>query len=254
MRVNLPVSGREHEFEAGQTLVSATDLDSRITYCNPAFVAVSGYDAAELLGQPHNIVRHPDMPREAFRDMWATLQEGRPWTQVVKNRRKNGDHYWVLANVTPVVENGRAVGYMSVRSKPTRAQVQEAEALYARMRAEADTGRTRTHLHRGRIEQGGLVAGVARRLRPRVTGRHVAGAWPPGQRTAPTRKEACVPVSRAASWRRSWCAACWARGSMRCSRAAERPSAQRATPSSCCHCCPWPGGCTVPSRFRCGMR
>jgi len=174
MRVNLPVSGQEYEFEAGRTLVSATDLDSRITYCNAAFVAVSGYEASELIGQPHNLIRHPDMPREAYRDMWATLREGRPWTQLVKNRRKNGDHYWVLANVTPVVESGRAVGYMSVRTKPTRTQVQDAEALYARMRAESDTGRISTHLHRGRIEKGGLLAGLARRLRFGVTGRIVA--------------------------------------------------------------------------------
>jgi aerotaxis receptor len=93
MRTNLPVSQHAFAFPPDQTLVSVTDLKGRITYCNLAFVAVSGYSKAELLGQSHNIVRHPDMPAEAFRDMWDTIQSGRPWTGLVKNRRKNGDHY-----------------------------------------------------------------------------------------------------------------------------------------------------------------
>ena len=95
MRQNLPVTQREYALNADQSIVSVTDTQGRITYCNPAFVDASGFSKDELLGQPHNLVRHPDMPEEAFRDMWATLQSGRPWTAVVKNRRKNGDHYWV---------------------------------------------------------------------------------------------------------------------------------------------------------------
>ena len=110
MRTNLPVTHNEFVIPDGVTLVSTTDLQSHITYCNPAFIAVSGYEKDELIGQPHNIVRHPDMPQEAFRDMWETLKGGQPWSALVKNRRKNGDHYWVVANATPVVENGRAVG------------------------------------------------------------------------------------------------------------------------------------------------
>ena len=100
MRKNLPVTQREYSFPANQTLVSVTDLKGRITYCNHAFVHVSGFERGELMGQPHNLVRHPDMPEEAFRDMWETIQAGLPWTGLVKNRRKDGDHYWVQANAT----------------------------------------------------------------------------------------------------------------------------------------------------------
>ena len=134
MRHTGPVTGCEYVLEEGTTLVSTTDLKSRITYGNPAFIRASGYTREELLGQPHNLIRHPDMPSEAFRDLWATIRDGRPWSGVVKNRRKNGDHYWVLANVTPVIEDGCVAGYLSVRSKPSREQVAEAEALYAHMR------------------------------------------------------------------------------------------------------------------------
>jgi PAS domain S-box-containing protein len=116
MRNNGPVTQREYMLPPGTTLVSTTDLQSHITYCNPAFVETSGFSRDELIGQPHNLVRHPDMPAEAYRDMWATLQAGQPWTALVKNRRKNGDHYWVRANVTPVLEGGRVTGYMSVRT------------------------------------------------------------------------------------------------------------------------------------------
>ena len=166
MRQNLPVTQQEFVFPDGVTLVSVTDLTSRITYCNPAFIEVSGYNREELLGQPHNLVRHPDMPAEAFRDMWATLQSGQPWSAMVKNRRKNGDHYWVLANATPIMENGQTTGYMSVRTKPTREQVDQAEALYARMRAEADSGRPSLALHHGQLVSTGWRGTVRGWLRP----------------------------------------------------------------------------------------
>lgn len=153
MRNNQPVTGQEYEFPSSQMLVSATDLTGRIEYCNPAFIAVSGYTHEELVGQPHNLIRHPDMPREAFADMWATIRDGRPWTALVKNRRKNGDHYWVHANVTPVVKKGAVVGYLSVRVKPARDAVRAAEALYSRMR----TGEARgIKLRRGMIVRTGL--------------------------------------------------------------------------------------------------
>lgn len=155
MRQNLPVTNTEFQFPDGMTLVSTTDLKSHITYCNPAFIAVSGYAREELLGQPHNVVRHPDMPPEAFRDMWTTLQSGSPWSAMVKNRRKTGEHYWVMANATPVLENGQPVGYMSVRTKPTREQVAQAEALYARMRAESASGNVTLALSRGRLVRTG---------------------------------------------------------------------------------------------------
>lgn len=153
MRVNGPVTQREIDYPEGVMLVSTTDAQARITHCNAAFVAVSGFSYEELLGQPHNLVRHPDMPQEAFRDMWATVGRGRPWSAVVKNRCKNGDHYWVLANVTPVVRDGKNVGYMSVRQKPTRRQVEEAEALYADLR---DRGaRASLRLHAGGVRRVG---------------------------------------------------------------------------------------------------
>jgi aerotaxis receptor len=134
MRNNLPVTQREFDFPDDATLMSTTDPQSHITYANDAFVAVSGYSRAEIEGEAHNLVRHPDMPPEAFADMWATLKGGEPWTALVKNRRKNGDHYWVRANATPVVRGGRHVGYMSVRTKPGRDEVAAAESLYARFR------------------------------------------------------------------------------------------------------------------------
>ena len=135
MRTNLPVTGIEYRMQAGQSIVSKTDTKGRITYVNPAFIEVSGFNENELLGKAHNIVRHPDMPPEAFADLWHTLQAGQPWTGMVKNRRKNGDFYWVVANVVPVKEDGRVTGYMSVRTAPTRAQVAAAEELYRAFRA-----------------------------------------------------------------------------------------------------------------------
>jgi aerotaxis receptor len=135
MRVNLPVTEHERVFPAEQRLISTTDLDSRITYCNDAFVAISGFTSDELVGQPHNLIRHPDMPPGVFIHMWYTIKQGKPWMGIVKNRAKNGDFYWVSAYVTPLFENGRMSGYESVRSVPTRDQVRRATALYARMRA-----------------------------------------------------------------------------------------------------------------------
>jgi len=127
MRQNLPVLDREYPFPPGETLVSTTDLKGRITYCNPAFIRVSGFSREELLGQPHNMIRHPDMPEEAFRDMWDTIAQGKPWSGLVKNRRKDGTYYWVQANVTPLMQGEQPCGYMSVRTQPSRAQVSEAE-------------------------------------------------------------------------------------------------------------------------------
>lgn len=130
MRKNLPVTNVEHVLEDNAALVSTTDLKSRITYANPSFINISGFTEEELIGAPHNIVRHPDMPPEAFADLWQTVQSGQSWTALVKNRCKNGDYYWVKANVTPVIEHGNPVGYMSVRVKPSREEVAAASALY----------------------------------------------------------------------------------------------------------------------------
>ncbi|PAV66249.1 hypothetical protein WR25_00645 [Diploscapter pachys] len=135
MRVNLPITERERTFSNEQRLISTTDLDSRITYCNDAFVAISGFTYEELIGQTHNLVRHPDMPPIVFAHMWETIKQGKPWMGVVKNRSKNGDFYWVSAYVTAIYEDGRISGYESVRSLPSRAQIRRATALYARLRS-----------------------------------------------------------------------------------------------------------------------
>ena len=154
MRVNSPVTQREHELPDNATLMSTTDTQSHITYANAAFVAVSGFSLEEIQQQPHNRVRHPDMPKEAFGDMWATLQGGEPWTALVKNRRKNGDHYWVRANATPVIRNGQTVGYMSVRTKAARDDIAGAERLYTDMRE----GRARhVKMHKGLLLRTGLM-------------------------------------------------------------------------------------------------
>ena len=129
MRDNGHVTQQEYLLPADTTLVATTDLRSHITDCNPAFIEASGYSREALLGQPHNLVRHPDLPAEAFRNLWATLKAGEPWTALVKNRRKNGDPYWVRVNVTPVLEAGQVTGYMSVRTVASRDEVAQAEPL-----------------------------------------------------------------------------------------------------------------------------
>jgi methyl-accepting chemotaxis protein len=135
MRTNLPVTGKEILLKDGDAIVSKTNLKGQITFVNQAFLDISGFTEKELIGEPHNIVRHPDMPPEAYADLWKCLKDGRPWTGYVKNRCKNGDHYWVKANAAPIMENGMVVGYMSVREKPSREAVSAAEAAYAKIRA-----------------------------------------------------------------------------------------------------------------------
>ncbi len=135
MRQNLPVTQREIPFPAGVELVSATDTRGIIRTANDAFVRLSGYTREELIGAPHNLVRHPDMPAAAFADLWQCIQAGKSWMGVVKNRAKNGDHYWVDAFVTPVFEHGKVIGYESVRRAPAREVVARAEQLYARLQS-----------------------------------------------------------------------------------------------------------------------
>ncbi|MFC4298509.1 methyl-accepting chemotaxis protein [Castellaniella hirudinis] len=152
MRKNLPVTQAIYDYPAHLTLISITDIKGRITYCNDDFIRVSGYTKEELLGQAHNLLRHPDMPEEAFRDFWATIQAGVPWSALIKNRRKNGDGYWVRANATPMRNGDRIVGYLSVRTLPEAAEIEAAERLFSTMRLEAERGRL---VHRF---QGGLVS------------------------------------------------------------------------------------------------
>ena len=154
MRVNQPVTQREYEFPDNATLMSTTDTQSHIQYANAAFIEVSGFTREEIAGQPHNLVRHPDMPVEAFADMWATLKGGEPWTALVKNRRKNGDHYWVRANAVPVVRNGRPAGYMSVRTKASRDEIAATEQFYREVR-EGRAGNRR--FHKGLVVRSGLM-------------------------------------------------------------------------------------------------
>ncbi|MCY1218329.1 Aerotaxis receptor [compost metagenome] len=155
MRNNQPVTQREFDFPDNATLMSTTDTNSYITYANAAFVEVSGFTQEEIKGQPHNLVRHPDMPAEAFADMWSTLKGGEPWTALVKNRRKNGDHYWVRANATPIVRNGRPTGYMSVRTKASREEIAAAEELYRDFREGRERNR---RFHKGLVVRTGLMA------------------------------------------------------------------------------------------------
>lgn len=135
MRKNLPVTNNEIHLRDDQMIVSKTDLKGQITYVNQDFLEISGFTERELIGEPHNLVRHPDMPPVAFQDLWDTIKAGRPWTGIVKNRCKNGDHYWVDATATPLYENDKIVGYMSLRRKPTKAQVEAASALYQEINA-----------------------------------------------------------------------------------------------------------------------
>jgi len=113
------------------------------------------------MGQPHNLVRHPNMPAEAFRDMWDTLGSGKPWSGLVKNRRKDGDHYWVVANATPIQREGQAVGYLSVRMVPDRQSVVDSEKAYARMREQAESGSVTLGMRRGHLVRRGLAGQIS---------------------------------------------------------------------------------------------
>lgn len=145
MRKNLPVTNHERTFPPHQKLISSTDLKGKIKHCNDAFVDISGFTREELLGQPHNIVRHPDMPPAAYESMWSHLKAGKAWMGLVKNRSKNGDYYWVDAYVTPITEQGHVVGYESVRSCPSREDVERADRFYRQVNA-GKSGRSLTEL------------------------------------------------------------------------------------------------------------
>ena len=153
-------STREYKIRDDQNLLSRTDTQGRITYAAQSFVEVSGYSRDELLGAPHSIVRHPDMPAAAFANLWQTVSRGEVWVGLVKNRRKNGDYYWVRAHVAPIVEDGQIQGYTSVRVRPSEEEIRLAEQTYARLRAGDDRG---IGLEHGRIVSGGLL-GRLRRL------------------------------------------------------------------------------------------
>ncbi|MGZ5780533.1 MAG: Tar ligand binding domain-containing protein, partial [Burkholderiaceae bacterium] len=134
MKINMPITNIEHTLTETDSIVTKTDLNGIITYANEDFIQISGFTKEELIGAPHNIMRHPDMPTEIFEDLWRSLKAGRPWTGIVKNRCKNGDFCWVLANVTPFYENDKLIGYMSVRSKPSQKHVIESADAYLKFR------------------------------------------------------------------------------------------------------------------------
>jgi PAS domain S-box-containing protein len=134
MRLNLPVSNIEFSLPDGVIIVTKTDLKGVITYCNQAFVEISGRSREEIIGAPHNVVRHPDMPPEAFADLWKTIKANKPWQGIVKNRRKDGSFYWAVSNVTPLLEKGKAIGYVAFRYKATQEQIESASAVYREIR------------------------------------------------------------------------------------------------------------------------
>ena len=135
MKINMPVTNNEVILKKGTILVSRTDLMGRITYVNDAFVETSGFTRDELMGAEHNIVRHPDMPSAAYEDLWKTLKQLRPWQGLVKNRCKNGDHYWVEANAMPLFKDGKVYEYLSVRHPPKRDLIPTADSLYKKINA-----------------------------------------------------------------------------------------------------------------------
>lgn len=153
MSSQLYVTQQNTPLDDDTTLMSTTDLHSYITHANDTFVNISGYSLNELLAQPHNLVRHPDMPNAAFADMWYTLQQGEPWSGIVKNRRKNGDHYWVRANAVPMVREGNVTGYMSIRTRATDAEIATVEPLYKAL----NEGRCRRRIHKGLVVRKGWL-------------------------------------------------------------------------------------------------
>ncbi len=167
MRNNQPVSNVEYQLPDGVFIVSRTDTRGIITFCNKDFITASGFSLEEIMGQPHNILRHPDMPVEAFADLWATLKGGEPWHGLVKNRRKDGSYYWVVADASPIMENGQCVGYVSVRTKPARAAVEAAEALYRKFR-EGRQGNLEIHKGQARKPRRWWTRFIPERLGPRL--------------------------------------------------------------------------------------
>ncbi|MBK9443189.1 MAG: Tar ligand binding domain-containing protein [Comamonadaceae bacterium] len=168
MMNNQPVTQNEYILRDNQSPISRTDKTGRITYVNSDFCEASGFAADELLGQAHNIVRHPTMPPEAYADLWRDLGHGKSWSGMVKNRRKNGDYYWVVANVSPVFEGGKIIGYASVRMKPERDSIPAVEAVYQRF----STGQARgLRIEHGKVVRTGMAGWLQRWLRPNISRR-----------------------------------------------------------------------------------
>lgn len=150
------VTQQEYPLDDDTTLMSTTDLHSIITHANDTFSHISGFPLDELIGRPHNLVRHPDMPKAAFADMWYTLKQGEPWSGVVKNRRQNGDHYWVRANAAPMVRNGKVTGYMSIRTRASKEEIAAVTPLYKALQE----GRAKVRIHKGLVVRRGWLGKI----------------------------------------------------------------------------------------------
>ncbi|HEY0665208.1 MAG TPA: methyl-accepting chemotaxis protein [Gallionella sp.] len=172
MRINMPVTDREVMLADDTCIVSRTDTKGRITFINDDFIGISGFAEDELMGAPHNIVRHPDMPPEAYADLWKTLGEGKPWIGMVKNRCKNGDYYWVEAHASAIRDGDRVTGYMSVRTKPSRESVLAAEKLY-RLFREGRQGNL--VIREGQAVRTGLLASIGNLQYLSIKWRLIAG-------------------------------------------------------------------------------
>lgn len=134
-QASTPLTGVERTFDVDEIIVSKTDLKGRITYANQIFLKIAGYTEAEVIGKPHSLIRHPEMPRAVFRYLWETIAAGREVFAYVVNRAKNGDHYWVFAHVTPTFDAaGRIIGYHSSRRVADRSAVRTVSMLYADLR------------------------------------------------------------------------------------------------------------------------
>jgi len=134
MKENLPVTQTEVRVSASQNILSTTQPDGKIKYINQDFLDISGFTREELIGQDHNIVRHPDMPPAAFKGLWDTLHEQRSWLGLVKNRCKNGDHYYVSAFASPIIKEGEIVEIQSIRTQPTQEVIERADVIYPQLK------------------------------------------------------------------------------------------------------------------------
>lgn len=163
MRMNSLITDQETVVPDQIYLISKTDLKGRITYANQAFIEVSGYTQAELLGKAHNLVRHPDMPKQVYEDLWQTLKKKQAWSGIVKNRRKDGGFYWIKARVIPLFQQAQVVGYASVRTRANAEEIQAAEQLYQGMHSST---RIRSGLRQGQPYSGAIRSLVQRFAKP----------------------------------------------------------------------------------------